>query len=250
MKNQLIRLSLAVALLFSFAPLSQAQVPGGNASPMNAAMLKLFGQQTNFTSKADVTMLDEAQKPTMNMTFGMALLDGKMRVEMDMAQMKSAMISPQMLAQMRQMGADKTIYIVRPDLKSSLVIYPTLKAYVQLPMSEADKQALGKEPKIQKTALGKETVNGHPCVKNKVVVTDDKGKSQEATVWNATDMKDFAVQMQVKEKNENVLMKFNDVQFGKPDAKLFDPPAGFTKYAGMQQLQQVMMQKMMQSAKP
>lgn len=239
------RLSVIALLLVSSSPLLQAQMPGGSATPMNAAMLKMFGKNTNFTAKADVRMLDNAQKETMSLGFAMALLDGKMRAEMDMAQIKNVMMTPQMIAQMKQMGADRTIYVVRPDLKANYVIYPSLKAYAQMPMSDADKQALGKDPKIQKTPLGKETIDGHPCVKNKVVVTDEKGQAQEATVWNATDMKDFAIQMQIKETNSNVIMKFKDVQLAKPNAKEFEPPAGYTKYQSIEEIQQVMMQKML-----
>ena len=36
--------------------------------------------------------------------------------------------------------------------------------------------------KLEATELGKETVAGHPCVKNKVIVTDDKGDKHESTV--------------------------------------------------------------------
>ncbi|MEO7297500.1 MAG: DUF4412 domain-containing protein [Verrucomicrobiota bacterium] len=247
MKN-LLR-SLVVFCCLGISPIVLlAQLPGGNATPLNAAMLKMFGKNTNFTAKADVRILDNAQKETMSMLFGMALLGGKMRAEMDMAQMKGTMISPQMLGQMKQMGADKTSYIVRPDLKASYVVYPTLKSFAVLPMSEADKQALGKEPKIEKTVLGKETIDGHPCVKNKVRVTDEKGESQDATVWNATDLKDFPIQMQMKEKDSNVLIKFKEVQFAKSEPKQFDPPAGYTKYKSMEELQQVMMQKMLGTA--
>jgi len=38
---------------------------------------------------------------------------------------------------------------------------------------------------------------GRPsCVKNKVIVTDDKGDKHESTVWNATDLKNFPVKIE------------------------------------------------------
>ena len=244
MKHIFPRLSLIAFLFVSSSPFLQAQLPGGGSTPMNSAMLKMFGKNTNFTAKAEVRMLDDSKNETMSLSFTMALHSGKMRAEMDMAQIKNAMMTPQLVEQMKQMGADRTIYVVRPDLKANYVIYPSLKAYAQIPMSEVEQQALGKEPKIQKTPLGKETIDGHPCVKSKVVVTDEKGQTQEATVWDATDLKDFVVQMQMKESGADVIMKFKDVQFGKATAKEFEPPAGYTKYPGMEQIQQLMMQKM------
>ena len=39
------------------------------------------------------------------------------------------------------------------------------------------------------------------------------------------------------------LMKFKNIQLTKPDAKQFEPPAGYTEYKDMQKIQQVMMQK-------
>lgn len=243
MKNLLIRLSIVASLVFSLAPHLHAQMPGAGSNPMNTAMLKLFGQHTNFTATSEVNVKDGAGDAT-ELSFSMAMLDGKMRAEMDLANMKNKMLPPEAVTQMKKMGMDRTTYIIRPDKKVSYLVYPGLNSYVQMPITEADSQAM-KEAKINITEIGKETIDGHPCVKNKVLVTDDKGKTQEATVWNATDMKNFPIQMQMKEKESTVVMKYKNVQFAKPDAKKFEAPAGMTKYDNMQQLQQVMMQKMM-----
>lgn len=227
----------------------RAQMPGMDSPVMDTAMLKLFGSHSNFTATADLRALNSEQKELMGLSFSLAMLDGKMRAEMDMAKLKSAMITPQMLAQMKQAGADQSVQIVRPDLKKIYSVYPSLKAYLETPLKGNTNAA--KAVPLQKTALGKETIDGHPCVKNKVVVTDDQGERREATVWNATDLKDFPVQMRIEEKEAIAIIRFQNVQFAKPDAKQFQPPAGFAKYASQQQLQQVMMQKMMgQMQKP
>jgi len=49
----------------------------------------------------------------------------------------------------------------------------------------------------------------------------------EAVVWNATDLKDFPIQIEMKEKDRTVLMHFTNVRFDKPDAKQFDVPAAY-----------------------
>ena len=125
------------------------------------------------------------------------------------------------------------------------MVYPGLNSYVEMRMKETKKQAMTKEPKITSTTLGKENVDGHPCVKNKLVITDESGKPQEMVVWNATDLKNFPIQMEMKEQDATITTKFKDIKFGRPDSKLFDPPAGYKKYGSMQELQQAMMQKMM-----
>jgi hypothetical protein len=105
-----------------------------------------------------------------------------------------------------------------------------------------------KEPKLEKTLLGKETLDGHPCEKSKVIMTDANGKRSEALVWAATDLKDFPIQIQTTEKGETVILRYAKIQTTKPDAKLFEVPAGYTTYDSMQAFGMGVMQKMMGGA--
>jgi hypothetical protein len=73
-------------------------------------------------------------------------------------------------------------------------------------------------------------------VKYRVVATDAKGKPHEATVWNATDLRDFPVCVATREGDDTVVMRFRQVQFVTPDAAKFEPPAGYTQCADMQTL--------------
>jgi len=87
---------------------------------------------------------------------------------------------------MKQMGMDKTVRILRPDKKVEYLIYPGLQAYVEEAIKNADAARPESDYTVETTELGKETVDGHACVKNKVTVTDKEGKKHECTVWNAT----------------------------------------------------------------
>jgi hypothetical protein len=178
------------------------------------------------------------------MTMNIAMLNGKMRSEVDMTQMKSAELPPDAAVSLKKMGMDRVVSIMRPDRKTMYLIYPNLQSYVNMPLPKEEAEALEKEPKMEKTQLGKETIDGHPCTKNKVVVTDDKGEKHEATIWNATDMKDFPVQLQIQEKDAIIVMHYKQVQFVKPDAKQFDPPADYKQYADNLQLMQKAMEKL------
>jgi len=223
-----------------------SQMPGtGAPAGVNAALTKLFGNITAFSAKCDVRVLDKTQKETMAVAMNFALLDNKVRVEIDMTQMKASNLPPGAAESMKQMGMDRVVSIIRPDKKGMYINYPGMQSYVNMPLPKEDAEALEKNPKIEKTALGKETIDGHPCVKNKVVATDDKGQKNEAIVWNATDLKDFPVQIQTAKKENTVVMRYHQIQFAKPDAKQFDPPAGFTEYSDVQQLMQGAMKKMM-----
>src|SRR5207249_2517026 len=85
--------------------------------------------------------------------------------------------------------------------------------------------------KVEKTTLGKETVDGHPCAKNQVVVKNGTNVVLTATTWNASDLKDFPVQVVTKEKDMTSIMHFQEILFVRLDAKQFEPPAGFKQYS-------------------
>lgn len=93
--------------------------------------------------------------------------------------------------------------------------------------------------------LGKETVEGHDCVKNKVVVTDKEGAKHESTVWNASDLKSFPVKIVTGEAGHPATILFKNITFTKPAASLFEPPSGFTKYDSPQTMMQTEMMKKM-----
>ena len=64
----------------------------------------------------------------------------------------------------------------------------------------------------------------------------------------ASDLKEFPVQVQMKEKNDTITLLYKNVQFTKPAAAQFDAPAGYTVYNNMQEFSAGMMQKMMGAA--
>jgi hypothetical protein len=219
----------------------------GNGSPakgMNAAMMKLFGSNNSFSSKAEIRLLDKAGKASTVIPMGFTMLDGKMRMDIDLTQIKSSDMPPNAIPMMKQMGMDTMIAIKRPDKKQDLIIYPGLKSYLESPSSKEEIADTAKNYKIDKTKIGKETIDGHPADKNKVVMTDDKGQKTEATTWNATDLKDFPVQIQMAEDGENVVVKFSDVKLAKPAPTQFEVPAGLARYTNQQQLLQVAASKM------
>ena len=98
---------------------------------------------------------------------------------------------------------------------------------------------------METTELGKDTVDGHDCVKNKVTVTDKEGKQHESTVWNATDLKNFPVKIVTTEQGNNGTMLFKNISMTKPAASNFEPPAGLTKYDNVQTMMQTEMMKKM-----
>jgi len=226
----------ATSLLFAGACLAQSP---GMSSGMEAVMTKLYGDNKAFTAAVDMSISDSTGKQSMSVPTVMMQLDGKMRTEMDMEKMTGSAFPPQALEQMKTMGMTKVVTIMRPDTKTMTMIYPGLASYVQMTMPKEQADALAKEPKMEKAELGKETVDSHACVKNEITITDDTGKTQKLLVWNATDLKNFPVKMQITNPaGGDVVILYKNVKFEKPDAKLFEPPADYTKYASQMELMQ------------
>jgi hypothetical protein len=197
-------------------------------------MAKLFGDNPGFTATMEFHMtLPSGQE--MTMPGKIAHLEGKARFEMDMSNMQGANMPPQAAAHMKQMGMSKMFSITRRDLNITYMVYPDMKAYTEMPMRETN--APVSEYKADETKLGEETINGHSCIKNKVVVTCPDGSTRDSTIWNATDLNKFPIKIQTTPKEgRTMVLLFNDVKLEKPDAALFDPPADFTKYDSMMSL--------------
>ncbi|MDB6054636.1 MAG: hypothetical protein JWN25_2159 [Verrucomicrobiales bacterium] len=239
--GMLTKVTILAALLISMVTVS-AQMPGEQAmKSMSFILPKLVGSNTNFTSTTSVQVL-EGGLETMALTMNFALSDGKIKTDLDMANMKSSSLPPEIAVQLKSTGMDKLVSIVRPDKKVIYLVYPNLSAYTELPIKQEELEAMN-SPQIEKKDLGKETVEGHPCTKQQVTVTTG-GTTQVITVWNASDLKNFPVKMQAPSGASTVVMTYKNIQFVKTKAEAFDPAPSFMKY-DMAGFQALLMKKMM-----
>ncbi len=243
MKTFSILLALAVA---SFASLT-AQAQTGRTG-LGGATAKLFGEHQTFTAAMEFEVADPNTKLPITMPGKMSFDGGKSRFEMNMTEIKGSQIPPDAAVQLKAMGMDTTVNISRPDKNVSYVIYPGMQSYLETPLSDKSTAARVDEFKTEITELGKETVDGHPCVKNKVVVTDKEKVAHESTVWNAKDLKNFPVKIETSESGAKTVMHFKTVNFEKPAASVFEVPAGMTKHASLQAMMQAVMMKQMGGA--
>lgn len=219
--------------------------PGGSGGPnFGGSMSKLFGENKTFSAALEIQAKDGRAGDT-TIPGKLSFDEGKSRFEMDMTQMKNSKMPPEAVAQMKAMGMDTMVVVSRPDAKTSYMIYPGLNAYAEMPLKEADTTEAVSKFKSEAKELGKETIDGHPCVKNKVVVTDDKEKQHEFTVWNATDLKSFPVKIEMNEGKTAMTMLFKEVKLTKPEGKLFEAPKDLKRYDNVMALMQEEMMKKM-----
>jgi prolyl oligopeptidase PreP (S9A serine peptidase family) len=241
---------LAIVSLFLCAGLTHAQPQARGATTgtphgpdFAGATGKLFTDNPSFSATLEMLTTNNSPGAALAIFSGnIAVSNGKSRFEIDMTKTAGARMNPQHAANLKAMGLGTVILISRPDLKLSDLLYPGFNAYVETPASAAAAATTGTS-KVETTELGRETVDGHPCVKNKVVVTDDKGVQHESTVWNATDLKNFPVKIEQNENGTVTTMTFTDVKLGAVGTEQFNVPAGATKYDNVSTLMQTEIMK-------
>lgn len=256
MKQLKWRMLAAVVLGLALGGTVSAQGPAGAmASPLPFGELeKVFGQHEGFSATAQVTITEGAQAKPMKMTIPMAYLDGKFRIEVNMAQAMSAAADDDaqraQAAQMAQMmGLDKMVTLADAKSHQVWMIVPALKAYTTMPVSTPTSPD-GKEGnvKVTKVKVGTETIDGRACVKYRMDITPPPAEKSELYVWECAALKNFPLKLEVLDKDTHATFLFRQISLTKPAAGQFVLPANYKACANMQEMMMGAMQQMMQGA--
>jgi len=232
-------LALAVSVCGMVA---SAQMPGSGGGGVSTVMIKLFPDTPAFTGKASVRVVDPKNVELMHMASTFTMLDGKLRVDVDWGLIVSKQLNPTVVPTLRKAGLDHLSSVIRPDKNAMYLVYPGAQSYASIPLTAEDSDLAGL--KLTRTPIGRETVDKHPCVKNHSVVKDQKnGTVFDGTTWNATDMQNFPLQIQMKENGNTTTIHFQQVSFTRPDAKLFDEPASYKRFTETRALEAAALNK-------
>lgn len=231
-----------IALAFTLAFTGRAQSFKPDRAGLDKILTKIFGENNSFT--ADLVTTETVHNEATTIPGKIACNAGQVRTEIDLGNAKSPRMKPENTAHLKTMGLDKTIEIFRPDKKASYVLYPNISAYAETPLQNPDLKP-DSAFKVKTTEVGKETLDGHPCIKNTVVVTDDQGNNYESTVWNATDLKKFPLKIEIARQDQTTTYALSNVKIGKADPALFELPANYKKYASAQAITFEQMKKEM-----
>lgn len=184
-------------------------------------------------------------------------------MEMPMARMGSK-------SRVENPGMKGVVTIALGDAKKTIMMNTTTKTYHEQLNQEREQipTMYDSDVVFEKKKVGNETIDGHPCVKYDSVYyrkskPDEKNK---ATIWEAQDLKDFPIQMEVTVPSNpkfpgsggKVVMRYKDVKLGAATASMFEVPAGYTKvnsaqevlgFGGMGNMEE-MMKKMPKGQRP
>jgi hypothetical protein len=244
-------LLLSVMLCAAQAQFGNFRGLGAGATPdpgFDANFGKLLGEHQGFSAEMEYAVLDANNQPVSVIPGQLAFLEGRSRFEIDMSAAKGLGAASEMAAQLKTLGMAELVMIRRPDKSLKYLVYPGLASYAEEKLPAGAQEANDKTKAAAKkevTELGRETLDGHPCVKNKVVVTDERDQRLEATLWNATDLKDFPVRMEMVEDGKKTVRTFKNLKLSKPEAALFEPPAGMARYESLGAMMQGALMKAM-----
>lgn len=123
-------------------------------------------------------------------------------------------------------SGDKSIIITRLDKDLAWMVMPSQRMYMEMPIAQQKPNPLAEDSDkiIKREKLGKDTVDGHPCLKEKVTVKQDDGSKESMYWWLATDI---GWPIQAEAIDGSWRYTYKDIKFGKQDRKLFEVPAGY-----------------------
>jgi hypothetical protein len=220
---------------------------------LDPSVLKFFDQKSAFSANAEV-ISEEDEKPDV-MPVKIAILGNLTRVEMDISKERGGKSSDEVMAGYRKdmatAGSAESVSIFNPDKKSTFLILPRLKAYLQTRIPDKEMEEMKQRPKAQKTESGEGKINGHACRKYTLRFVADRtmdvwrtGESPSATVWVAQDVPACPLRMDLLDSdgrtNHTFLIK--GVESTKVDKKMFEPPKGFTKCETPEALMKIIME--------
>ena len=226
-------LTLAAAILVG-APSARSQnatgLPAINSqAPFLAAALSEFFSDTRaFTAGVELTLPAKEGGESMKLPFGVAMADGKMRWELNLANVKSAELPPESIAGIKDLGLDRMFFIYLPGKPLTLAL-PGMKSYVEMAVPKAEgvqQQAAEKIGRLEKREIGRENVAGQPTVKYAVKIPGDDGT---ATVWQATNLQNLPIKIAITKDKQTYVLQLSNIKLGQPDAAYFTVPAGFAK---------------------
>ena len=215
--------ALALALP---AARAQFQAPG-----ISTGLLRVFAEFNGFASQGELRMLDGAGVETMNFAVHLGHEPQKLRLDFDLAQVKGGLLPEFALESLSRVGLNRVATVLDAEKKTILMLYPLARAYTEMEMPKEEVAAAQRKYTSSRTESGRESIDGHPCVKTVVTFTDDAGQKSEATYWLTPDFPGLPAQVETRDKQGTLQLRFKWVRPVTTGAKRFAVPTGYQKYA-------------------
>jgi hypothetical protein len=234
---------LAAAIVLFGGGVCPAQpLPGLSSVGVDAALTRLLGENRAFSADALLTVYNSGGEEILAGTMGFAVRDERVRLDVDVSKLRTKHLPAGLTASLKQVGMEQVVSLILPEQESSYLIYPGLESILRIPMETSSSDDASKF-QLERKAIGTESLEGHACVKYRVTVTDAAGTFQEAVTWNATQLKEFPLQIQMQDGENQMILRFRNVRLEKPGEDRFRLPSGYTRYDSQEALMQAVMMK-------
>jgi hypothetical protein len=227
--KHLLKLTSILFLTGNFIVQAQLSLPGGLPPGFHHALLDVLSGGPSFYGTAQILLSNSPNQGPTSISCDIAVLSGNMRLEVD-SFVPGTNLPPADAANVKNMHS---ISILRPDRNRMYMIYPDFKSYVEIAYSKSTGSEPMSPPKINKIFKGKDAVGDQPCVKGQWNVTENSGEQYNATVWLANNWSNFPIRVQIGAPPAQV--DFQTLHLEAPNGSLFEVPAGYIKYKGIQE---------------
>ena len=235
--------ALGVACVLVAGPARAQLLPEGLAErvPFFAAVLTpLLSEPRPFSARAQWIFFADSPEDRTAVAMTLAMSAGQMRWDLNLEDSPREQFLPGALAALKGMKMERIALYLQPN-RAVQVAFPGAESVVVIPLpkeqrlvAKADEQAAN----LDQTAVAREMIDGHPCVKYRLKVATSKTSTESAFVWRATDLDDFPLRLLIRFGTESHVLQFKDPSFAKLADGHLTPPPKFKRYADLDTLLQ------------
>ncbi len=153
----------------------------------------------------------------------------KMKMEMDLTKMMQSAGAQGA----EQSPMSRMTMLNRGDKKTGYTLYPNVQKFIVHTETE---DPAGEKPRVEKTKVGSETIDGHPCDKFKVTITYKTEKPQEGFIWNAKDLGGMTIRSEVENKDFKITTDLKNIVLKSSPPSVFEVPQGYTEAKNFMEL--------------
>ncbi len=224
-----LRITSCLLLFSAFTATAQFSSMATKAPWLQYFFAKMSPDTPEFSASGQIDLCDPSGNVQLELPMNLAASTNVFRWEIDVSQIRP--MPPQAQSMAKTLRLDKIAFLIRKDEQKLYILYPNLAAYVQAPIppeAMAQFAASSDSVKLQKTPIGQAFVDGHPCIKNKVIDTEPNIPPQAGVEWDANDLQGFPIKMELQVSQGLMRFNFQEVTIQSPGGSLFQIPANYT----------------------
>jgi hypothetical protein len=204
---------------------------------VSAALVKVLEKCPPFSAEVSVNVTGKADPVPTTAAGSIDSQNGNLRWQVKLGDIRSAQLSSNAKAVVRQINGDRFLLLTRPDKHTNYLVLAGAHACLEQPLPSVKLSG--------KTASGTDTLDGRACSKERLRLTQPDGATNQLVLWRAKDLKNVPVQVEFSDSGQVIRVRFSNVRFQSQPGNAFDVPPGLSKYGSMEDLvQSVLLDKM------